>query len=369
MLHIHLIVAARPNFVKAAPLCRALTGRESVRLSLIHTGQHYDPLMSDRFFDDFALPAPAHHLGVGSGTHGEQTAGVMLAYERVFEAERPDWTLVVGDVNATLAAALTVKKCGGRVGHVEAGLRAFDMTMPEEINRKGVDAIADRLWAPSQDAVENLRAEGRRAEDIHLAGNVMIDALEMLRPRIEASGALEALGVKARGYVLASLHRPHNVDTPEALAASLAALDAAAETAPVIFPVHPRTRARMESFELAPRHGDVRVIDPLDYVAFLALQRGALAVITDSGGVQEETTHEGVPCLTLRPNTERPITVSQGTNRLLAPGEVGEAVRAIASGPAPAPCRLPFWDGKAAERIADDLEALYPLSTELPIKT
>ena len=355
-MKVHLIVAARPNFVKAAPLCRALARKEGVSLSLVHTGQHYDPLMSDRFFADFDLPDPVHHLGVAGGSHAEQIAGVLAAYGEVITADRPDWTVVVGDVNATLASTLAAKHSGVRVGHVEAGLRSNDLTMPEEINRKLVDAVADRLWAPSQDAMDNLTGEGRAASDMALVGNVMVDAMEMLRPQIDASDVHDRLATEPGGYCLASLHRPHNVDTADALAASLSALDETAEVAPVLFPVHPRTKARMGEFNLAPRNASVRLLDPLDYVSFMRLQRDALLVITDSGGVQEETTQEGVPCLTLRPNTERPITLELGTNQLVTADQIGIAAREAASAERKS-VSIPYWDGGAAERIVKDLLA------------
>ena len=354
------VVGARPNFVKIAPLYRELAGRADVDQVLVHTGQHYDEEMSGIFFDEFGLPKPDHNLAVGSGTHAVQTAQVMTAIEPVLQEVRPDWVVVVGDVNSTIAAALVAVKLGLPVAHVEAGLRSFDRTMPEEINRILTDRIADLLLTPSRDGDENLLREGVDPARIRFVGNIMIDSLVRLLPRArEGAPALaERIGLPDR-YVLATLHRPGNVDAAAPLAEILKGLgDAARELgAPVIFPVHPRTRARIREFGLQDLlSDDVRLLDPLGYIEFLALTAGAALVITDSGGIQEETTFLGTPCLTVRPNTERPVTITEGTNRLVAASReaiVEAATDALASDREPG--RPELWDGATAGRIADAL--------------
>lgn len=354
------VVGARPNFVKIAPLYRELAGREGTRQVLVHTGQHYDAEMSGVFFEEFGLPEPDRNLAVGSGSHAVQTAQVMTAIEPVLTEVRPDCVVVVGDVNSTLAATLVAVKLGIPVAHVEAGLRSFDRTMPEEINRILTDQVASLLLTPSPDGDENLLREGVARERIRFVGNVMIDTLVRLLPRAEerTSSLLERLAIPDR-YALATLHRPGNVDDPESLAQILAGLAATAREldAPVVFPVHPRTRGRIAEFGLEDAVGaGTRLLDPLGYIDFLALTAGAELVITDSGGVQEETTYLGIPCLTVRPNTERPVTIAEGTNRLVdaRADAIVDAARDALSGDR-TPGRPALWDGRTAARIADVL--------------
>jgi UDP-N-acetylglucosamine 2-epimerase (non-hydrolysing) len=355
---IHLIAAARPNFMKVAPLYHALAREPWCRALIVHTGQHYDPNMSDAFFDDLQLPQPDHHLEVGSGTHAAQTAHVMIAYEKVCLHQRPDWIVVVGDVNSTAACALVGVKLGIPVVHLEAGLRSRDRTMPEEINRLVTDAIADVLWTPSPDADENLMREGVPAEKIDFIGNIMIDSYELQRPRIDADKTGASLGLKARSYGVVTLHRPSNVDSAEMLGPLMRELALAAKEVPLLFAVHPRTRRRLQEFgmldgALANRH--LKLTEPLAYVPFMSLVSKARLVITDSGGVQEETTYLGIPCLTLRENTERPITVSMGTNRLVHAGNLVDTMRQALNGAWRTGARPDRWDGKTALRAVESL--------------
>jgi UDP-N-acetylglucosamine 2-epimerase (non-hydrolysing) len=355
---LHLIAAARPNFMKVAPLWHALRREGWARPILVHTGQHYDANMSRAFFDDLGLPAPDHNLEIGSGTHAEQTAGVMLAYERLCRADRPKWVIVVGDVNSTLACALVAAKLRLPLAHLEAGLRSGDRAMPEEINRIVTDTLADLLWTPSEDADANLRAEGIAAARIVRVGNIMIDSYELVRHRITSAMGAADLGLVPSGYGVVTLHRPANVDDPATLATITAALLAAAERLPLAFPLHPRTRARLAEFGLLDRlvaHRAMRLLEPLGYIAFMALVHEARLVITDSGGVQEETTYLDIPCLTLRDTTERPITISQGTNRLMPPAALLGAVEEVLGGRWPHGRRPPLWDGQAAARVVESL--------------
>ncbi len=351
------IVGARPNFMKAAPVIAALERREGVSQSLVHTGQHYDTNMSEVFFKQLGLPQPDVNLEVGSGSHAAQTADVMVRLERLLEEEPPDWVFVYGDVNSTVAAALVCAKLLIPVGHVEAGLRSYDRRMPEEINRLLTDQIADLLFTPSQDGNENLAREGVDPEKVHMVGNVMIDTLVRLLPQAEArlSQLQAALGIGKQRYALVTLHRPSNVDEPVGLQRIMQALCEIAKDTQVIFPVHPRTRQRFQKVGIGTQESGIHLIEPVGYVDFLALQKGATLVITDSGGIQEETTFLGVPCLTLRENTERPVTVTLGTNTLV--GQDTERLRREAArilrgevGKGGIP---PLWDGKAGERIAD----------------
>lgn len=346
-MHILHVVGARPNFMKAAPVLHALKAA-GVRQTLVHTGQHYDRNMSDVFFSQLEIPEPDVNLGVGSGSHARQTAEIMTGFEPVVLEHRPDVVLVYGDVNSTVAAALVCAKLGIRIGHVEAGLRSFDWTMPEEINRVVTDRLADLLFTPSADGDENLQREGVPAEKIHRVGNVMIDSLLRLLPVAEAL----PLTRFPHRYALVTLHRPSNVDDSSVLKSIFQSLLDINENLPVVFPVHPRTRQRIAEFGF--KAGSLHMVDPLPYIEFLALQRRAAVVITDSGGIQEETTYLGVPCLTLRNNTERPITVSMGTNTIVGQDadKLRHELRRIASGDVKRGSLPPLWDGKAGERIA-----------------
>lgn len=347
------VVGARPNFMKLAPVDRALVQRGDIEHVIVHTGQHYDAAMSDALFEDLRIPRPGHHLGVGSGSHAAQTAAVMQRLEPVLNQLRPDLVLVYGDVNSTLAAALVAAKMGLRIGHVEAGLRSGDWTMPEEINRVLTDRLSDLLFAPSRDAVENLMHEGIPGQRIEVVGNVMIDSLVAMLPAARALDAPARHGVAPGSYVVTTLHRPSNVDDAGTLRGLLEALEALAADTPVIFPVHPRTRERIQCLQLASTLAHVQLLEPLGYLETLSLVASAGLVITDSGGLQEETTYLGVPCLTVRPNTERPITCRLGTNRLVAAQR--DAILAAARDGAEirARPRVPIerWDGRAAQRI------------------
>ncbi|HWQ34602.1 MAG TPA: UDP-N-acetylglucosamine 2-epimerase (non-hydrolyzing) [Blastocatellia bacterium] len=354
------VVGARPNFMKMAPIVAEVErrGREISQV-LIHTGQHYDEAMSASFFRDLGMPEPEVNLEVGSGTHAEQTARVMLAFEPVLQAERPDWVVVVGDVNSTLACALVASKLGVKVAHVEAGLRSNDWTMPEEVNRVLTDRLSDLLLTPSADADENLRREGLSADRIERVGNVMIDTLFRQLEVSRRSPVLEQLELRPREFAVLTLHRPANVDDAQVLGPLLMAVGEIARRTPVIFPAHPRTQARIREFRLSVPDG-VHVLSPMGYIDFLRLWSNARLVLTDSGGLQEETTALGIPCLTLRENTERPITVEQGTNRVVGcdPARITAAAREILASGAERPARIPeLWDGRAAERIISALLA------------
>ncbi len=343
------VLGTRPNFVKMAPVIAATreAGHDNV---VVHTGQHYDRAMSDIFFDELGVPEPDYMLGVGSGSHAEQTARVLERLEPVLGTEHPELVLVPGDVNSTLAAALCAQRLGIPVGHVESGLRSFDRAMPEEINRVVADHACELLFLHSEEAVENLRGEGVADERMHFVGNTMIDTLVALRNRFEARDAATALGVERGSYLLVTLHRPALVDTP-LLGDAIAALAEVAAEIPVVFPVHPRTR-KMIGANVLPGVG---LVDPVGYLDFLSLEASAGAVLTDSGGIQEETTFLGVPCFTLRDNTERPVTVRAGTNTLLGldPNRIREIPALLAERPRNPPQPPDKWDGRAASRIAD----------------
>ncbi|MBV9772374.1 MAG: UDP-N-acetylglucosamine 2-epimerase (non-hydrolyzing) [Gemmatimonadetes bacterium] len=361
-----VVVGARPNFMKVAPVLAALRGAGWEAL-LLHTGQHYDAAMSDAFFADLSIPPPDFHLGVGSASHASQTARIMEAFEPVLLATRPDWLVVVGDVNSTLACALVAAKLkeetGCRTAHVEAGLRSHDWRMPEEVNRVLTDRLSDLLLTPGPDALPNLLAEGIPANRVAFVGNVMIDTLFAQLSRARAADVPGRLGVERGRYALVTLHRPSNVDDPAALENVLEALAAVAEEMPVVFPVHPRTRRRAEAAGLHAHLARLCVLEPLGYRDMLSLTDGAAVVLTDSGGLQEETTALGVPCVTLRERTERPVTITHGTNRLapfpLTPSGVYGAFReALAAGRAEPGSRCPAgWDGRAAERIVHAMES------------
>ncbi|HKE94123.1 MAG TPA: UDP-N-acetylglucosamine 2-epimerase (non-hydrolyzing) [Povalibacter sp.] len=357
--NIHLIAAARPNFMKIAPLYHALVGQQWCTPRIVHTGQHYDANMSDAFFRDLRLPEPDFHLEVGSGTHAEQTAGVMVAYEKICMDDKPDWVIVVGDVNSTAACAMVAAKLWIPVVHLEAGLRSRDRRMPEEINRLVTDAISDVFWTPSPDADENLAQEGVAAERIDRVGNIMIDSYEMMRSQIEAAAGPKSYGLEPGNYAVVTLHRPSNVDSRDVLTGLTGQLCAIAERLPLLFAVHPRTRRRLEEFDLWSRltaAQSIRLTEPLGYVEFMALVSGSRAVVTDSGGVQEESTYLGIPCLTLRENTERPITVTQGSNRLVRPEQLVQGIDTVLSGQWPRGSRPQGWDGHTAERCVEALK-------------
>ena len=355
MTHALHVVGARPNFMKVSPVLRALAPA-GVRQTLVHTGQHYDTNMSASFFAELGIPEPDINLGVGSGSHAAQTAEIMVGIERCLLQDRPDLVLVYGDVNSTMAAALVASKLGVRVAHVEAGLRSGDRSMPEEINRVVTDRVADVLFTPSEDGNANLVREGADPASVHLVGNVMIDTLVRLLPAADTAGMLARFCLTRDGavipFVLVTLHRPSNVDDPHVLGRLLAVLAEIAETTTVVFPVHPRTRARLGDTD--GRRPGLMLVEPLGYLEFLALQRKAALVITDSGGIQEETTYLGVPCLTVRDNTERPITISLGTNVLVGrdPDRLRKEARRVLGGDVRRGTVPPLWDGRAGERIA-----------------
>jgi len=362
MRHIVCVVGARPNFMKMAPLLRALDAYPHLQATLVHTGQHYDANLSDVFFDELDMRKPDISLGVGSGKHGQQTARVLECFEEVLERGAEDGqsyerVVVVGDVNSTMAAALAAVKLGIPAAHVEAGLRSFDRTMPEEINRIVTDSISDVLLVSEPTGMENLRREGHAEDQLHLTGNVMIDTLRSLLPRARSLDTLGRYDLTPREYALVTLHRPANVDSPEVLGRLLDVLIEVSENLPVVFPVHPRTARRMQEFQLADRFqstAGVIQLPPLGYLDFLALSSQAKVIVTDSGGLQEESTALGVPCLTMRANTERPVTVNQGTSTLI--GNDAEKLRrhlreVLGGSYKPGQCPE-LWDGRAAERIA-----------------
>jgi UDP-N-acetylglucosamine 2-epimerase (non-hydrolysing) len=352
------VVGARPNFVKMAPLIAAMGRRGGTRRLVVHTGQHYDPRLSDEILADLGFPAPDVSLGVGSGTHADQTGKVLAGFERVLLEHGPDLVVVAGDVNSTLACALAAAKLGVPVAHLEAGLRSEDWTMPEEINRVLTDRMADLLLTHSPEAEHNLLREGIDPARIHYVGNTMIDSLRRLEGKARRRAAWRKLGLDQHGYVLVTLHRPSNVDEPGRLAAIVNALTRLGAAAPVVFPLHPRTRGRLRGRALERlARANVRCIDPAGYLDFLSLQGAAGAIVTDSGGVQEEASALGVPCYTVRANTERPVTLSHGTNMLMGDDPAMIAEIRPSSLP-PTPSAIPLWDGRAGERSAGVLASL-----------
>ncbi|MDB4442713.1 UDP-N-acetyl glucosamine 2-epimerase [bacterium] len=384
-MRIHLIAAARPNFMKIAPLYHALKKEPWAEPVIVHTGQHYDLNMSDVFFQDLALPEPDIHLGVGSGTHAEQTGQVMMAYEKILMAKRPDLVIVVGDVNSTVACTLAAAKIDyktitsensdcyqlsakshelGRrplVAHLEAGLRSFDRAMPEEINRMVTDTLADILWTPSPDGDENLINEGVAGEKIQHVGNIMIDSLEMLRETIQKQTVSEEMGLKAGEYGLLTLHRPSNVDDPKILKRLCQTLVRIAQKIPLVFPIHPRTRKNIENLRLMAaleKEEGLIISEPINYIRFMNLVFNCRFALTDSGGIQEETSYLGIPCLTLRPNTERPITIKQGTNRLVTLDNLEDYVTEVLSGKSSKANRIDLWDGQTAGRVIESIKEL-----------
>lgn len=362
------VIGARPNFVKMAPVVSALERTEAFDQRIVHTGQHYDARMSDEILSDLEFPAPHHFLGVGSGSHGEQTAKVLSGFEKILFEEQPRAVVVAGDVNSTLACALAAGKLGVPVAHLESGLRSGDWSMPEEVNRVLTDRLSDVLLTHSPEALDNLRAEGIDTTRVHYVGNTMIDSLRRCERRARERAVFAQLGVREYGYVLVTFHRPGNVDDPDRLAQISAQLVRLAYRAPVIFPVHPRTRSRLEAaghLQFLEAAG-VRCIAPVGYLDFLSLQASAGAILTDSGGVQEEAAALGISCFTFRPNTERPVTLSHGTNTLLGddPSEI-ETVQISPWGPVP--CAIPLWDGHAGERVAEVLVHSYAVSERLEV--
>jgi UDP-N-acetylglucosamine 2-epimerase (non-hydrolysing) len=354
-MRILYVVGTRPNFVKTAPVIAALRERlpEAAHV-IVHTGQHYDRLMSEVFFEELGMLEPDHMLAVGSGSHAQQTARTMERLEPVMVAEEPDLVVVPGDVNSTLAAAITASKLNIPIAHVEAGLRSFDRSMPEEVNRLVTDQLSDLLLIHSPEARDNLIAEGRPAEAIHAVGNTMIDTLIAMRPAIEALGAPAAHGLTPGEYLVVTLHRPALVDGP-LLKEAIGQIEALADTMPVMFPVHPRTRSQLEKAGMRPASRNLQLLDPLGYLEFLGLVWHAAGVLTDSGGIQEETTYLGVPCFTLRDTTERPVTVAMGTNTLLGlePDRIAEVPDLIARARGADARVPPGWDGKASDRIVE----------------
>lgn len=370
---IHLICAARPNFMKIAPLYHALAAQDWAEPVIVHTGQHYDINMSDAFFQDLKLPAPHIHLEVGSGSHAEQTGKVMMAYEKVVLETRPHMIVVVGDVNSTIACTLAAVKIyyaenlpGYKINkpviaHLEAGLRSRDRTMPEEVNRLATDVLADVLWTPSRDGDENLQNEGVAAEKIQFVGNIMIDSLEMMRPHIESIDEYTPLGLEKGKYAVVTLHRPANVDHADSLNMLVTMLDNISQKLAIVFPIHPRTRASLKKHDLLDtleNNQNIKITEPLNYIRFMNLVFNSQMAITDSGGLQEETTVLGIPCLTMRPNTERPITISIGTNRLCTLDNVEQYVDSIVAEDFPKGEVPEYWDGATAQRITGEINKL-----------
>lgn len=361
-LIIHLIAAARPNFMKIAPLYHALKKQAWAKPVIVHTGQHYDLNMSDAFFKDLGLPDPDFHLGIGSGTHAEQTGKVMMHYEKLLIEQKPDLVVVVGDVNSTMAAILASVKLGIKTAHLEAGLRSFDRTMPEEINRIVTDSLADVLWTPSPDGDKNLRNEGVGSEKIVRVGNIMIDSLEMLRARIEEEDTYQKIGLLPRDYGVVTLHRPSNVDSTDILTRLCDSLIRISNKISLVFPVHPRTRKNLEANALLTNLNNangINLLEPQSYLPFMNLIFNCRFVITDSGGLQEETTYLGIPCLTIRPNTERPVTIEQGTNKLCRPDEIEEQTESILANKNRQGSKPDLWDGQTAQRVVQSIRTFF----------
>lgn len=357
---IHLIAAARPNFMKIAPLYHALNKEDWCNVHIIHTGQHYDANMSDSIFADLMLPEPHFHLGIGSGSHAHQTGNVMLEYEKiVLEKERPDFLVVVGDVNPTAACSQVATKLHIPVAHLEAGLRSGDRRMPEEINRLVTDAISDTLWTPSPDADENLRREGHPDSRIVRVGNIMMDSFELMRDKIEAEKSPEKYGLEIGNYGVVTLHRPSNVDEYDTLNRLVKQLTDVSKKIQLIFAVHPRTRNSLQKHNLWDKLNavdQIKLVEPISYVPFMSLVKSAKLIITDSGGIQEETTYLNIPCLTLRENTERPITITEGTNKLVPLDQLIENVNLVLEGKWRTGKKPDLWDGKASQRVVEEIK-------------
>ncbi|RKZ71794.1 MAG: UDP-N-acetylglucosamine 2-epimerase (non-hydrolyzing) [Candidatus Parabeggiatoa sp. nov. 1] len=358
MKTIHLIAAARPNFMKIAPLYHALKKYPEFKTVIIHTGQHYDFNMSQAFIRDLGLPDADVNLGVGSGTHAQQTAGVMVAYENYLMTNSPDWIIVVGDVNSTMACTLAAKKLNFKVAHLEAGLRSFDRTMPEEINRIVTDSLADVLWTPSPDGDENLIQEGIQPSRIKRVGNIMLDSFLMLKAKIDAQKTWEKFNLTPSQYGVVTIHRPSNTDEPNQLKEVVQTLVKLSTKLPLVIPLHPRTQGKLLSFKLMDKLNHAQGIilsEPLGYIEFMGLLQRTRLVVTDSGGLQEETTFMDIPCLTLRKNTERPMTCSQGTNELVSLNDLEAAFESILSGDWKKTAIPELWDGKTAQRVVEDI--------------
>jgi UDP-N-acetylglucosamine 2-epimerase (non-hydrolysing) len=357
-LRIHIVAGARPNFMKVGPLYHALKKTNWADPVLVHTGQHFSVEMSDVFLRDLGLPTPHYHLQASGSTHAEQTANVLIAYEKLCWHNRPDWVVVVGDINSTIAATLAAKKLNLFVAHLEAGLRSGDRTMPEEINRLMVDTVADLLWTPSEDADANLLREGISPNRIVRVGNIMIDAYRMLKDRIDKVDTVTRFGLKPLNYVVVTIHRPVNVDHCDNLSIITEQLVRLADSIPVVFVVHPRTRLRLNSFGLVHILGNakIHILEPLGYIEFMSLVTNCRVVVTDSGGVQEETSYLGVPCLTARKFTERPITLSIGSNQLISISHIEQAAKLVMKrNSMRIKTDIPLWDGHAAERVVDSI--------------
>lgn len=364
-MKIAFVVGARPNFIKISPVLRAIQSYPSIKPLLVHTNQHYDAKMSDIFFRDLGIPEPDIHLNAGSGSHAVQTAEIMTRFEKVLLEQRPDLVVVVGDVNSTLACSVAASKVHVPVAHIEAGLRSFDRSMPEEINRLVTDTLSDYLFTTEKSGNENLLREGKKPEQIFFVGNVMIDSLVYAMPRIDASDILKQLKVKSRDYVLVTLHRPSNVDQSDSLKQILLLFETITRELQIVFPIHPRTRKNIEQFGLKTQTDKMKnliLTDPIGYIDFLALMKNARLVLSDSGGLQEESTYLQIPCLTMRENTERPVTVDVGTNTLVGsnPDKVLQGFEQIMNGRYKKGVIPDLWDGHAAERIAKIFSGLKP---------
>ena len=359
--NIHIIAGARPNFMKIAPLYHALAKENWANPQIVHTGQHYDVNMSDSFFKDFELPEPHFHLGAGGGSHGEQTARIIVEYEKLCFEHRPDWIIVVGDVNSTVACSLVGAKLQIKIAHLEAGLRSGDRAMPEEINRLLTDQISDVLWTPSLDANENLFKEGISKDKIEFVGNIMIDSFELLRKKINSDSTIDRYELRDTNYGVVTFHRPSNVDESSRFKEIINGIKKVSENFKLIFPIHPRTRKMAESYgfyDELNHNPQIILCEPLSYIQFMNLVVSSKVLITDSGGIQEETTYLGIPCITLRENTERPVTIELGTNQLCEPGQlVSKAIEILSNNRLQKHTCPELWDGKTAARVAANLES------------
>lgn len=357
MLNVHIIVGARPNLMKTAPIYKAFTSSGQINPKVVDTGQHYDKNMSQVFFEEFGLPKPSYELGVGSGSHATQTAKIMIGYEEICLKEKPDWTIVVGDVNSTLACAIVAAKLNIPVAHLEAGLRSRDLSMPEEVNRIVTDSISTLLWTPSADATENLLAEGHQESKIDFVGNIMMDTLEAMRDRFTKRAFWRDLNLKEKQYCLMTFHRPSNVDYTKTVTEIVNEIVEVAQRIPVVFPMHPRTRESMRQAGVLPNlenEKNIQLLEPLGYVDFMSLMISAAFMVSDSGGIQEETAYLGIPCFTVRTTTERPITLEMGSNSLISVSQISQSVQDPKQGKVVV--KVPkFWDGQTAQRVTQSL--------------